>query len=84
MERAVLDLIMQRLERIEKQNDAQMEMLSEHHAYVDAARNSVMAQVDQIRETVHGHSTYFAVMSWIGLPTFTAVIGYIFTKLGLK
>ena len=84
MERAVLDLIMQRLERIEKQNDAQMEMLSEHHAYVDAARNSVMAQVDQIRETVHSHSVYFSVLSWLGLPTFTAMIGYLFTKLGWK
>ena len=84
MERAVLDLIMQRLERIEKQNDTQMEMLTAHHSYVDAARNSVMEQVDLIRDTVQRHSTYFSVMGWLGLPTFTAVIGFIFTKLGWK
>lgn len=84
MERAVLDLIMQRLERIEKQNDTQMEMLANHHSYVDAARNSVMSQVEILKGTVHNHQAYFSVLSWVGLPTFTAAVGYLFTKLGFK
>lgn len=84
MERDVLDLIMQRLDRIEKQNDTQTELLGKHHAYVDAARNSVMEQVAQVKETVQSHKAYFAVLGWLGLPTFTAAIGYLFTKLGFK
>jgi predicted nucleic acid-binding Zn-ribbon protein len=84
MERDVLDLIMQRLERIEKQNDTQTELLSRHQTYVDAARNAVMEQVSQVKETVQSHKAYFAILGWLGLPTFTAAIGYLFTKLGFK
>lgn len=84
MERAVLDLIMQRLERIEKQNDTQMEMLTDHHAYVDSARNAVMAEVDELKGIVRSHHAYFSVLGWVGLPTFTAAMGFIFTKLGMK
>jgi hypothetical protein len=84
MDSNAFDLLIDRLERIEKQNDTQMSMLRDHHAYVDAARQTVLAQVDQIRLTVNGHQTYFSLLGWLGLPTFTAAIGYLFTKFGWK
>jgi hypothetical protein len=69
MEQPILDLIVNRLERIEKQNDDQLELIRQH----------VEKDVDAWK-TVETHATYFKIIGF-GL---TPMIAYIAAKLGLK
>jgi len=84
MDERTFTLLVERLQRIEKQNDDQLAMLHDHHKYVDEARNAVLGQVEILQKDVARHSVYFNVLGWIGTPTLTGIIGYLFTKLGLK
>ncbi len=69
MESQILELITSRLERIEKQNDAQLELLNKH-----------LDKYSETKQTVSRHSTYFKILGF-GIPPF---VGYLATKLGLK
>ncbi len=84
MDDRTFNLLVDRLERIEEQNDRQLNMLEEHHRYVDDARNAVLTQVDILQETVNTHRTYFNILGWIGAPAIATAVGYLFTKLGFK
>lgn len=84
MEERTFQLLMDRLERIEQQNDHQLEALHEHHLYVDDARNAVLEQVSVLQEQVDRHKVYFDLLGWIGAPAVTGALGYLFTKLGLR
>ena len=84
MEDRTFDLLVDRLERIEKQNDLQLEALHEHHAYVDDARNAVLGQVALLQDEVNKHKTYFNILGWVGAPAVTSALGYLATKLGVK
>ena len=84
MDDRTFDLLVDRLERIEQQNDTQLAMLADHHRYVDEARNSVLAEVSLLQQEVNQHNTYFSLLGWLGAPVVTGALGYLFTKLGFK
>lgn len=73
MEQAVLDLIVDRLERIEKQNDDQLKLLHSH-----------MKEQNELATVVGQHKTYFKLVGstfGIGIPL---LLSYLGNKLGFK
>lgn len=72
MEQNTLNLLIDRLERIEKQNDDQLDLMRHHIDKADA----VARMVDQ-------HQTYFKLAGSM-LTLLSGATGYVLTKLGIK
>jgi hypothetical protein len=67
MDAQAFALLMARFDTIEKQNDDQLKLLSDH-----------IKEDDKAHATVERHSTYFAIMS-LGIAPLSAYLGH---KLG--
>lgn len=74
MDPKTFDLLMARLDRIEKQNDDQLELMRSH-----------IADDAEVAKTVERHSTYFKLAGSVsGLVASGGLVTYLMAKLGLK